>query len=98
MVGKRAPLLHLPIRVGGKLVGGGRFGQREEIHATHVRGLGEPCGCRPGAYAGHTHTGISQFVRHRFRKRSYEAFDAKYIAIYGPAIIEATEEMFNMRP
>ena len=26
------------------------------------------------------------------------AFDAKYIAIYGPAIIEATEEMFNMRP
>ena len=72
MVGKRAPLLHLSISIDSKLVGGGRFGQCKEIHATHVRGLGEPRGCWPRAYAGHTHSGIVQLIRHRFGKRAHE--------------------------
>ena len=51
---------------------------------------------------GHTQVTLTPVSRNSYDTASESdrtnAFDAKYIAIYGPAIIEATEEMFNMRP
>ena len=75
MVGKCAPLLHLPIR-GGKLVGGGRFlVSVKKFMPRMFAALANPV----DVGLGHTQVTLTPVSRnsydcYRFRKRSYERF------------------------